>query len=290
MTERRPALQNDPNNNETPVRHRRSDRHTSARKPFGIQPPGPESPPAPLPSLRPQNRPAHSGRVRSFEKTGASGTSPRQGGKFPPLQAAALFILAVVCIFGAYSLWNNSLKISELRDERAKIETERRNTVLRHQPAYTDLIEYWAERNGIEPAFVCAVIYRESHYDPGAVSSAGARGLMQLMPDTGTWWAGNLGIREYTAESLFTPDMNIRLGVRYLRYLSDKFDGDPILVACGYHAGQGNVESWIRKYSSDGKTLSLDEIPMEDTQTYARRVMESYAIYLQYYYPSEGRI
>ena len=278
-------MQNDPYNNEAPVRHRRSDRHAPVRRSSGGPGPDPEASPS---QLRPQDAPRLS-RGRSFIKTGTDGTKARRREKLPPLQTAALFVLVVVCIFGAYSLWNNSLKISELRDERARIETERRNTVLRHQPVYTDLIEHWAERNGIEPAFVCAVIYRESHYDPGAVSSAGARGLMQLMPDTGTWWAENLGIRDYTAESLFIPDMNIRLGVRYLRYLSEKFDGDPILVACGYHAGPGNVESWIRKYSSDGRTLTLDEIPMDDTQTYARRVMDSYAIYLQYYYPSGRR-
>ncbi|MBR4502723.1 MAG: lytic transglycosylase domain-containing protein [Clostridia bacterium] len=280
-------MQNDPYNNEAPVRHRRSERHASARKPSIVPGPDPENP-SPASSLRGTRKlPALPVRGRSFAKAGAK---PRRGEKLPPYQVAALLILVVACIFGAYSLWNNSLKITELRDERAKIETERRNTVLRHQPVYTDLIEHWAERNGIEPAFVCAVIYRESHYDPRAVSSAGARGLMQLMPDTGTWWAGNLGIRDYTAESLFTPDMNIRLGVRYLRYLSEKFDGDPILVACGYHAGSGNVESWISRFSADGRTLTLDEIPMEDTRTYARRVMDSYAIYLQYYYPSEGRL
>ena len=280
-------MQNDPYNNETPVRHRRSDRHASVRKSFS--PPGPGYGTSSS-SRSPGKAPGHAARGLSFAKPDPAGNKRRQRKKLPPLQTAVLFVLAVVCIFGAYSLCNNSLKISELRDERAKIEAERRNTVLRHRPEYTDLIEHWAERNGIEPAFVCAVIYRESHYDPRAVSPVGARGLMQLMPDTGTWWAGNLGIRDYTAESLFTPEMNIRLGVRYLRYLSDKFDGDPILVACGYHAGAGNVESWIKKYSSDGRTLTLDEIPMEDTKTYARRVMESYAIYLQYYYPSGGRI
>ena len=168
------------------------------------------------------------------------------------------------------------------------LEEERNALIRRHKPLYTDLIETYASRNGIEPAYVCAVIYRESHYDPTAVSSVGARGLMQLMPDTGTWWAGNLGLKDYTSDSLFLPEVNIRLGVRYLRYLSEKFAGDPILVACGYHAGAGNVESWLKKYSSDGVTLTLDQIPMEDTRTYARRVMESYAIYLQYYYPSGG--
>ncbi len=278
-------MQNDPINPETPVRHRRSSRYAQGRA-ENRAPGGPDLPPPP-PAVH-TSRSASARGERPLPPSRAKSPALRRE-RLSPLRMAVLFVLVLLCILGAYSLWNSSLKISELRAARAAEEEARRNTVMRHMPAYTDLIETWAGRNGIEPAFVCAVIYRESHFDPQAVSSAGARGLMQLMPDTGTWWAGNLGIRDYTADSLFTPDMNIRLGVRYLRYLSDKFGGDPILVACGYHAGAGNVEGWIKKYSSDGFSLTLEEIPMEDTQTYARRVLESYAIYLQYYYPSGGR-
>ena len=263
-------MQNDTMNSEPPVRRRRSDRHAPAR--------GRRDP-----LFSPGASRGDEGR-----RAGKSASAARKKPFFTPLQLLCLAALALVCVFGAYKLADNSLKIAELRADRARAEEERNAFILRHKPLYTDLIETYASRNGIEPAYVCAVIYRESHYDPTAVSSVGARGLMQLMPDTGTWWAGNLGLKDYTSDSLFLPEVNIRLGVRYLRYLSEKFAGDPILVACGYHAGAGNVESWLKKYSSDGVTLTLDQIPMEDTRTYARRVMESYAIYLQYYYPSGG--
>ena len=57
-----------------------------------------------------------------------------------------------------------------------------------------------------------------------------------------------------------------------------------MLVACAYHAGHGNVDTWLTRYSRDGRTLSLDEIPMENTRSYARKVVDSYAIYLENYY------
>lgn len=157
--------------------------------------------------------------------------------------------------------------------------------VARHKVRYEEHIRYYAAVNNIDPAFVAAVIRRESDYDPLAVSSVGARGLMQIMPDTGEWLAGKVDVYDYTPESLFDPETNIKMGCWYLGYLSRKFSGDPITIACAYHAGQGNVEDhWLPKYSANGKSLTLDEIPMDDTKYYARKVLEAYAIYQQNHY------
>ena len=107
---------------------------------------------------------------------------------------------------------------------------------------------------------------------------------MQIMPDTGEWLAGKISLADYTVERLFEPEISIQMGCWYLGYLSRLFDGDPVLVACAYHAGQGNVRSWLQKYSPDGKTLSIDEIPTDDTRYYAGKVLNAYAIYQQHYY------
>ena len=149
---------------------------------------------------------------------------------------------------------------------------------------YRDQIIREAGQYGLRPAYVAAIILNESSYDPSAVSNVGARGLMQLLPDTGRWIAGKLGISPYTDESLFDAETNLRLGTWYLDFLSDRYGGDPVLVACAYHAGHGNVDTWLTRYSRDGRTLSIDEIPMENTRSYARKVVDSYAIYLENYY------
>ena len=204
-----------------------------------------------------------------------------------PARVLTLVFLSVVCVLCAYRFALKSLQIAELKEQRLRAEQEYQAMVERHRPRYASFIETYAQKYAVNPAYIAAVIYRESHYDPRAESGAGARGLMQLMPDTGTWMAEKAGLEGYTTDSLYDPETNIRLGTRYLNYLSGLFDGDPILVACGYHAGANNVRSWLEKYSSDGVHLTLDEIPKDDSQTYARRVMESYAIYLQHYYPED---
>lgn len=141
----------------------------------------------------------------------------------------------------------------------------------------------------LTPALVAAVILCESSYDPKAESRLGARGLMQLMPDTAEWVAHKLGEdgADYSFDNLYDPQTNIRFGTWYLGYLSRRFNGDATKIVCAYHAGQGNVDSWLKnpQYSSDGVTL--DVIPTQDTATYASRVLRARDIYRKYYFPIE---
>ena len=193
----------------------------------------------------------------------------------------ALCVGALIAFF-SWSQANGQMNALLARREEARQAYE--NEVARHQVKYRDLITYYAAVNRIDPAYVAAVIKRESDYDPQAVSRVQARGLMQIMPDTGEWLAGKISLADYTVERLFEPEISIQMGCWYLGYLSRLFDGDPVLVACAYHAGQGNVRSWLQKYSPDGKTLSIDEIPTDDTRYYAGKVLNAYAIYQQHYY------
>lgn len=238
----------------------------------------------------PPQPPTQAARNRRSQRNPRRG---RKGKKRPLFSVAQKLLLALLCllilIMGLLYL-NARTDLIDLQSEKQRLIDEYNSMVGRHESLlnYEEYIEYYASYYEINPAFVAAVIYRESHYDPQAVSSVGARGLMQLMPDTGTWMAEKAGITDYDHDDLFDPETNIRLGTRYLNYLSNKFDGDPILVACSFHAGAGNVESWIEKYSSNGQTLTIEEIPMADTQSYARKVVESYAVYLQHIYPDGG--
>lgn len=190
-----------------------------------------------------------------------------------------LFLIAAVLVLASVRT-----SLHRLRAQREKDEADYQQLVQRHTVAYRDWIEKYSLENGIEPAFAAAVILRESSYDPRATSSVGARGLMQLMPDTFEQVRSQLR-ENATFDDMYDPEQNIRYGCWYLGYLCRIFDGDPVEMACAYHAGPNNVKLWIMNYAADGENLQLSEIPMEDTRYYAGKVYEAYAIYFQHYYP-----
>ena len=152
--------------------------------------------------------------------------------------------------------------------------------------AYRELIETFAAEYNLRPAFVAAVIRNESSFRPMAESSVGARGLMQLMPDTAEWIAGKLRVTGYAFERMYDPEANIRFGCWYLNYLSKMFSGNPVCVISAYHAGQGTVSGWLSDtaISSDGVTLELERLPQGPTKTYAERVIRDDGIYEAKYF------
>ena len=152
---------------------------------------------------------------------------------------------------------------------------------------YQDYIEYYANLYNLQPAYVAAIIRNESSFRTDAESGAGARGLMQLMPDTASWIAGKLGVNGFSFDDMYSAETNIRFGTWYLNYLSNLFRGDPILVTAAYHAGQTTVTQWLsnRSISPDGRTIPLDNLMDGPTKTYARRVTKAYGIYQALLYP-----
>lgn len=141
------------------------------------------------------------------------------------------------------------------------------------------LIAKYAQEYDLDPYFVSAVIWKESRFREDAVSSAGAVGLMQVMPETGGWISEKIGLEGYDATRLKEPEYNIRLGCWYLSYLEDKFGGDVTKILAGYNAGPNRVNSWLEnpEYSSNGTTL--EKIPFMETHQYVEKVQQSYQIY-----------
>ena len=151
-----------------------------------------------------------------------------------------------------------------------------------HPLAYRQYIEAYSEERGLDPALVAAVILSESSYNPRAESRLGARGLMQLMPETAEWVAHKLN-ENFDFDRMYDPETNIRFGCWFLGYLSNRFTGDPVKMAAGYHAGAGRVDAWLANadYSAEGR---LTAIPFKDTDHYVNKVMNAYEVYLRHYY------
>ncbi len=113
----------------------------------------------------------------------------------------------------------------------------------RYPLEYEHIVRTHARNHGLDPAFVAAVVYVESRFDPNAESAAGAIGLMQLLPDTAKGIALRTGGKRFVVADLRDPEINVRYGTWYLEHLRDRYD-DMELGLAAYHAGQGNVDHW----------------------------------------------
>lgn len=198
------------------------------------------------------------------------------------LLAAALFLLYAGAVRNA-----SVQRLDALRRERAEAKQKHEEQLqyyagLRAKSGVLPAVKKYAAEHGVEEAMISAIIARESHYDAYAESRVGARGLMQLMEDSGQWIAKKLGVEGYAYDHLFDPDLNIRFGSWYLAYLSDIFGGDPVMVAAAYHAGANNVSLWALKHADDKKHLKIEQIPKDDTKDYVEKVMRAYALYWEY--------
>lgn len=137
----------------------------------------------------------------------------------------------------------------------------------------------------IDKNLVFALIKTESGFDKNAVSNAGARGLMQIMPTTASWVCSKIDV-EFNQDNLFDPSINIKIGCYYLNYLINLFDGNFDNSICAYNAGQNVVLGWLKdkKYSDDGKTLK--NIPYKETRKYLQKVKFNKNIYGKFIFKS----
>ena len=118
--------------------------------------------------------------------------------------------------------------------------------------AHEDAIRAQARDKQLDPSLIAGVIYAESKF-VDSTSSAGALGLMQLMPATAHFIADRSGGTAFTTEDLSTPDVNIAYGSWYLRYLLDHYDGNELLALAAYNAGEGKVDEWWRSAAERGE-------------------------------------
>lgn len=132
-------------------------------------------------------------------------------------------------------------------------------------------------------ALTHGITRQESSFDPSAISYAGARGMMQLMPGTARDWAGKLGV-SYDGDRLYDRDYNVMIGSAYFEHLLDVWNGSVPLAVASYNAGSGNVSKWIRTYG-DPRTNQVDivswieAIPFSQTRGYVQRVIENTVVY-----------
>jgi soluble lytic murein transglycosylase len=149
----------------------------------------------------------------------------------------------------------------------------------RYPLAYEQIVGAHARNYDLDPTLLAAVIYAESRFDPDVESSAGAVGLMQLLPETAKGIALRTGGAGFVVSDLRDPEINVRYGSWYLDHLRTRYDGDMRLALAAYHAGPGNVDGWL----AEGSGIAFPE-----TRDYVDEVERVKRVYAKAY-PDELR-
>lgn len=144
-------------------------------------------------------------------------------------------------------------------------------------PYKEDIYKYSASAN-IDPCFLTAIMKTESSFNPDAVSVKGARGLMQIMPETGAWIAHKINLQPFHPDLLFDPATNIRLGAWYIANLQEEFAGNEILVLAAYNGGRGNVRKWLKEGTISTSIEDIEKIPFTETRNFVKKVLLNYKI------------
>jgi soluble lytic murein transglycosylase len=144
------------------------------------------------------------------------------------------------------------------------------------------IIRKQAAEKDLDPALIAAVIYAETKFDPRP-SSAGAEGLMQILPATAYYLAHLSGGITFTASDLADPSVNVAYGSYYLRYLLNHYNGNEMLAVAAYNGGLTNVDEWVAHAQAAGHQLAVQEIPFPQTREYVQRVLDAERAYRETY-------
>lgn len=151
--------------------------------------------------------------------------------------------------------------------------------LLRFPVPFEDALRRYADKRGLDLAWLFALVRAESAFMEDARSPAGALGLMQVMPVTAKETARSIGWRNYSVHDLLKAQANIPIGTAYLKFMLDRFDRNIVLATAAYNAGPGNVSSWIPKHDCLEPDVWIEKIPFEETRKYVQRILYYSSIY-----------
>jgi soluble lytic murein transglycosylase len=151
------------------------------------------------------------------------------------------------------------------------------NFSLRYPVPYQDVFREYAKTHGVDPALVLALVRQESRFLQESRSSAGATGLMQLMPRTARYVAAKLGLRNYRPHHVTEVQTNVGLGTGYLKLVLDQV-GHPILASTAYNAGPARARRWCDSRPLEG-AVYVETIPFSETRDYVKNVMANSVFY-----------
>jgi len=177
------------------------------------------------------------------------------------------FVLAELAASGA---WYDALQMAQRmanRNELNPLVAER----MRYPRAYWDLLSAAANRNGLDPFLLAALIRQESLFNPEARSGSDARGLMQLLPSTAERYAAAAGVIASPLD-LYDPNVSVEVGTTYLKQLFGMFNGDMFKAVAAYNGGEHAVAGWVAKFPGDDDQW-VENIEFQETRDYVKKVI-----------------
>lgn len=175
------------------------------------------------------------------------------------------------------------LNLAGLTDSAASLRAPAYFSHVRYGPYYVEILAPLAEQEQLDLLLLLSLVRQESLFRPSARSSAGAHGLMQIVPETADSLARQIGWpANFTADDLARPIVNLRLGVHYLASQRNYFGGNIYSALAAYNAGPGNALEWSRIANGDNDLL-VEVIRFQETRRYLRQIYEIYAIYRRLY-------
>jgi soluble lytic murein transglycosylase len=148
---------------------------------------------------------------------------------------------------------------------------------------YRDAFDRYSPVVGVDPRLVLSLARQESRFNPSVKSAASARGLLQFIPETAQKVAAEERMKDFELDDVYTPEVAVRLAVRYVADLSKLFPENPHAVLAAYNTGEQNVERWISRARSSDVDRLVTEIAIPETKDYVAKVMNSYRAYLLLY-------
>lgn len=151
---------------------------------------------------------------------------------------------------------------------------------LRYLAPYREVMKNYVAQTSLDEAWVYGLIRQETRFLQAAKSSAGASGLMQLMPATARWVAGKIGLKNFNGAQTVKVETNLNLGTWYLKYVLDALDGQAVLASAAYNAGPGRARGWRAEIPMEG-AIYAESIPFNETRDYVKKVMSNATYYAQ---------
>jgi soluble lytic murein transglycosylase-like protein len=148
---------------------------------------------------------------------------------------------------------------------------------------FVDEINDHAANNDLDPYIILSLIKEESHFNPLAISSSNARGLMQILPGTArdiSRWDGISPVGDF---ELFTPSKNLKLGSAYFRHIKKKLYNNSLYAVAAYNCGPGAVQRWLSKTPHSDIDQFVENIPYDQTRDYIKKVYTAYWNYKRIY-------